>query len=103
MLWNLYIENIAVAKQLDVNFRKGFTVITGQTGAGKSIIIDSLLLLCGAKNGRELIRSGESRAQVSAIFGELEKYYDSLDVLGCPPDENGEIQITRILSADGRG
>ena len=103
MLWNLYIENIAVAKQLEINFREGFTVITGQTGAGKSIIIDSLLLLCGAKNGRELIRSGESRAQVSAIFNELEKYHDSLDALGCPPDENGEIQITRILSADGRG
>lgn len=103
MLWNLYIENIAVAKQLEINFREGFTVITGQTGAGKSIIIDSLLLLCGAKNGRELIRSGESRAQVSAIFSGLEKYHDSLDTFGCPPDENGEIQITRILSSDGRG
>ncbi len=103
MLWNLYIENIAVAKQLEINFREGFTVITGQTGAGKSIIIDSLLLLCGAKNGRELIRSGESRAQVSAIFSGLEKYHDVLETLGCPPDENGEIQISRTLSADGRG
>ncbi len=103
MLWNLYIENIAVAKQLEINFREGFTVITGQTGAGKSIIIDSLLLLCGAKNGRELIRSGESRAQVSAIFSGLEKYYDMLESLGCPPDENGEIQISRTLAADGRG
>lgn len=103
MLWNLYIENIAVAKQLEISFREGFTVITGQTGAGKSIIIDSLLLLCGAKNGRELIRSGESRAQVSAIFSGLEKYRDALETLGCPPDENGEIQISRTLSADGRG
>ncbi len=103
MLWNLYIENIAVAKQLEINFREGFTVITGQTGAGKSIIIDSLLLLCGAKNGRELIRSGESRAQVSAIFSGLEKYQEALESLGCPPDENGEIQISRTLSADGRG
>ena len=103
MLWNLYIENIAVAKQLEITFREGFTVITGQTGAGKSIIIDSLLLLCGAKNGRELIRSGESRAQVSAIFIGLEKYRDALETLGCPPDENGEIQISRVLAADGRG
>ncbi len=103
MLWNLYIENIAVAKQLEIQFKEGFTVITGQTGAGKSIIIDSLLLLCGAKNGRELIRSGENRAVVSGIFGGLEKYRDTLDALGCPPDENGEIQITRTISVDGRG
>ena len=103
MLWNLYIENIAVAKQLDITFRDGFTVITGQTGAGKSIIIDSLLLLCGAKNGKELIRSGENRAQVSAIFTAAEKFRDTLESIGCPPDENGEIQLSRTLSADGRG
>ncbi len=103
MLWNLYIENIAVAKQLDITFRDGFTVITGQTGAGKSIVIDSLLLLCGAKNGKELIRSGETRAQVSAIFTGAEKFHDVLESLGCPPDENGEIQLSRTLSADGRG
>ncbi|MBQ7931869.1 MAG: AAA family ATPase, partial [Clostridia bacterium] len=103
MLWNLYIENIAVAKQLDITFRDGFTVITGQTGAGKSIVIDSLLLLCGAKNGKELIRSGENRAQVSAIFSGAEKFRDTLESLGCPPDENGEIQLTRTLSTDGRG
>jgi len=103
MLWNLYIENIAVAKQLDITFRDGFTVITGQTGAGKSIVIDSLLLLCGAKNGKELIRSGENRAQVSAIFSGAEKFRDTLESLGCPPDENGEIQLTRTLLTDGRG
>lgn len=103
MLWNLYIENIAVAKQLEITFREGFTVITGQTGAGKSIVIDSLLLLCGAKSGKELIRSGESRAQVSAIFCDLEKHREALEALGYPPDENGELQITRIISADGRG
>lgn len=103
MLWNLYIENIAVAKQLEITFREGFTVITGQTGAGKSIIIDSLLLLCGAKNGKELIRSGEKRAQVSAIFTGVERYSSALEALGCPPDENGEMEITRILSTDGRG
>ncbi len=103
MLWNLYIENIAVAKQLEIAFREGFTVITGQTGAGKSIIIDSLLLLCGAKNGRELIRSGEKRAQVSAIFTDVERYSTALEAFGCPPDENGEIELSRTLSTDGRG
>ncbi len=102
MLWNLYIENIAVAKQLEISFREGFTVITGQTGAGKSIIIDSLLLLCGAKNGRELIRSGEDKAVVSAIFGCTESSAERLAELGYPTDENGELEISRTIGADGR-
>jgi len=102
MLWNLYIENIAVAKQLEISFREGFTVITGQTGAGKSIIIDSLLLLCGAKNGRELIRSGEEKAVVSAIFGCTEPSAVRLAELGYPADENGELEISRTINADGR-
>ncbi len=102
MLWNLYIENIAVARQLEISFREGFTVITGQTGAGKSIIIDSLLLLCGAKNGRELIRSGEDKAVVSAIFGCTEQAAAHLSALGYPTDENGELEISRSITADGR-
>lgn len=102
MLWNLYIENIAVAKQLEIAWKDGFTVITGQTGAGKSIIIDSLLLLCGAKNGRELVRTGEEKATVSAIFSCNEGTKDRLTELGYPPDENGEIQLSRQITADGR-
>lgn len=102
MLSNLYIENIAVAKQLDIGFKNGFTVITGQTGAGKSIIIDSLLLLCGAKNGRELIRTGEEKALVSAIFSVSDSEKVRLAEAGFLPDENGDIQISRQISADGR-
>ncbi|MBE6540843.1 MAG: DNA repair protein RecN [Ruminococcaceae bacterium] len=102
MLWNLYIENIAVAKQLDIEFNDGFTVLTGQTGAGKSIIIDSLLLLCGAKNGRELIRTGEERAYVSAIFHTSDSEKMRLEALGYSPDENGEIQVSRQINSDGR-
>lgn len=102
MLWNLYIENIAVAKQLEIQWKEGFTVITGQTGAGKSIIIDSLLLLCGAKNGRELIRTGEEKATVSAIFSCTNSAKERLRELGYQPDENGEIQLSRQITADGR-
>ncbi len=102
MLWNLYIENIAVAKQLEIQFDGGFSVITGKTGAGKSIIIDSILLLCGAKNARELIRSGEERATVSGIFRCSESQKKRLADIGYPADENGEIQLTRQISADGR-
>lgn len=102
MLWSLSIENIAVAKRLDIDLSKGFTVITGQTGAGKSIIIDSLLLLCGAKNGRELIRTGESRATVTGVFSCDGAAAERLLSIGYPPDENGEISLMRIINADGR-
>ncbi len=102
MLWNLYIENIAVAKQLEIQFGTGFTVLTGKTGAGKSIIIDSLLLLCGAKNARELIRSGEDKAVVSAIFTVSGDTRDRLSDMGYAPDENGEIELMRQITADGR-
>ncbi len=68
MLSALHIENIAVVKSLDIDFSGGFTALTGETGAGKSIIIDALGQILGAKADKELIRSGESRALVSALF-----------------------------------
>ncbi len=102
MISSLYIENIAVAKRLDIEFESGFTVITGKTGAGKSIVIDSLLLLCGSKSGRDLIRTGESTAAVSAIFSCDERSARRLAESGYAPDENGEFTITRKLNADGR-
>ena len=102
MLSSLYIENIAVAKRLNIDFSGGFTVLTGRTGAGKSIIIDSLLLLCGAKNARELIRSGEERATVSAVFSCSASEAKALEETGCATDENGEIELTRTITSDGR-
>jgi DNA repair protein RecN (Recombination protein N) len=76
MLMSLHIENIAVIKTLDIDLREGFSVLSGETGAGKSIILDSINLLLGNRVSRELIRTGESRASVSAVFGGL----DSLSV-----------------------
>ena len=102
MLSSLYIENIAVAKRLTVDFSSGFTVITGKTGAGKSIVIDSLLLLCGAKNARELIRSGEEKATVSAVFSVSDDERKTVAEYDVEPDENGEIEITRTVTSDGR-
>jgi DNA repair protein RecN (Recombination protein N) len=102
MLQYLTIENIAVAKQMEISFRGGFTVVTGRTGAGKSIVIDSLLLLCGAKNGRELIRTGEDRAQVSAIFSCAPDAAQALSRIGYPPDEDGVLEVSRTVNADGR-
>ena len=71
MIESLHIENIAVVRSLDVDLSRGMTVLTGETGAGKSIIIDSLNLLLGGRADRELIRNGESRGEVSALFSEI--------------------------------
>ena len=68
MLKSLYIQNIAVAKDLNIEFDNGFTVLTGKTGAGKSVIIDSLALLLGSKGQRDLVRQGEKAAKVFAVF-----------------------------------
>ena len=71
MILSLHIENIAVVKSLDIDMRGGFTVLSGETGAGKSIIVDSLGLLAGARADRELVRTGERTGEVSALFGNI--------------------------------
>ena len=103
MLKNLSITNVAVAKALDLEPDAGFTVLTGETGAGKSIIIDCLGLLCGGKGGREMSRTGEQKAVISGIFDSLSKETLAvLEELGITPDENGELEIQRTISADGK-
>ncbi len=103
MLISLHIENIAVIKSVDIDFSKGFTVLTGETGAGKSIIIDSINLLLGAKADRELIRTGESHAMVSGLFGGLcEHAVGVLSEVGVCTDEDGNILIQRSFGTDGR-
>ncbi len=98
MLESLHIENIAVVKALDIDFSQGFTVLSGETGAGKSIIIDSLGLLMGAKADKELIRSGESRALVSALFSNLERdVVAKIEELGFEC-EDGTLMLSRALS-----
>ena len=67
MLRRLHIENIAVIRQADLSFGEGFSVLTGETGAGKSIIIDSINLLAGNRASRDLVRSGEKSATVCAM------------------------------------
>ena len=68
MLKSLYIENIAVIERASIDFEEGMTVLTGETGAGKSIIIDSINLVLGERTSRELIRTGAKSASVSALF-----------------------------------
>lgn len=103
MITELHIENIAVIKNLTVTFGEGFSVLTGETGAGKSIIIDSVNLLLGGRSTRDLLRSGEERALVSACFeGLSDTLYRSLEELDIYPEEDGRIYIVRTLSADGK-
>ena len=103
MLRTLHIENIAVIKCVDIAFEDGLTVLTGETGAGKSILIDSVGLLLGGKFNREIIRTGESTATVSAVFDSLSKEtVAALSELGYEPDEDGTLLLRRVLHADGK-
>lgn len=103
MLNCLNLSNLAVIKQLSVDFQKGFTAITGETGAGKTVLITGLNLLLGAKADREYIRRGETEADVSALFSALsEGTLSSLREVGVSPDENGELLLSRTVNADGK-
>ncbi len=103
MLRTLHIENIAVIKCVDIAFEDGLTVLTGETGAGKSILIDSVALLLGGKFNRELIRTGQKTATVSAVFDGLsEQALSALSELGYEPDEDGTLLLRRVLHDDGK-
>ncbi len=102
MLRSLHIENIAVIRQLDLDLGNGFSVLTGETGAGKSILIDSInLLLCNRVPGT-LIRRGETVATVRAVFEDLsEAVSDRLEEIGFPCQDRS-LLLQRNLFADGR-
>ncbi len=103
MLASLHIENIAVIRSIDIDMKCGFTVLTGETGAGKSIIIDSINFLMGTRNGKDLIRNGESTALVSALFTDLSPENEGkLNELGINLDENSELYLQRTLNIDGK-
>lgn len=103
MLYSLHIENIAVIRQADIDFRDGFTILSGQTGAGKSIILDAIGLILGDKADKELIRHGEIQASVEAVFGDLSAKTLALSVeLGINIDEDGKLLISRMFSRDGK-
>ena len=102
MLWQLYIENVAIIEKLSVEFSPGFVVFTGETGAGKSILIDSIGAVLGERTNRELVRRGAERALVTAAFSGLpENAVRKLEELGYPPEEDA-VMLSREISADGR-
>src|SRR5437870_9344689 len=101
MLRFLRVRNFALIDQLELHFNHGFNLLSGETGAGKSIIVDALGLLAGSKASSEMVRSGESRAIVEAVFENDLKA--ELDRLGLDSDgADGELIIRREISSDDR-
>ena len=103
MLQSLYLENIALIEKLGIELFPGFNVLTGETGAGKSIIIDAVNFVLGERTSRDLIRNGAARAKVEAVFNlnEGDAAFAALDALGIECDGN-ELILSRELSAAGR-
>ena len=103
MLATLHIENIAVAKSVDIDFSSGFTVFTGETGAGKSIIVDSISLITGGRFKSEMLRTGEKEAMVSAYISDISpENLSALSELGVSTDEDGGLYIQRNFHSDGK-
>ncbi len=102
MLKFLHIENIAVVKSADIEFDRGFHVLTGETGAGKSVIIDSILMLSGGKVSRDMIRAGERYALSEALFDGIGgSLAEKLTELGVDCEE-GEVMLSHKLTAEGK-
>lgn len=102
MLSELYIENVAIIDKASIALYRGFNLFTGETGAGKSILIDSINFVLGGKASRDLIRTGTSRAVVSAHFTDINpQAVSALVTLGFSV-EDSEVLITRDLSSNGR-
>ena len=104
MLKSLHIENIAVIEKTDIDMSRGFNALTGETGAGKSIIIDSINAVLGERTSKELIRSGCTKAEVTALFCDLSD--TSKQILldnGYEVDDDGNLLVMRVLSATGSG
>ena len=115
MLKLLHIENIAVVERADIEFARGLNILTGETGAGKSIVIDAISAVTGGRVSRDVIRTGSEAASVTAVFSVAtdEGYADDrvadsrfaagwLDENGIEPDESGDVIVARKISADGK-
>ncbi len=98
MLLNLSINNVAVIEKANADFSDGFNILTGETGAGKSLLIDSLSMVLGMRTSRELIRQGASFASVTALFSSD----ISLEEFDITPEEDGSILLSRKISSDGK-
>lgn len=103
MLCSLKIENIAIIESAEITFSDGLNVLSGETGAGKSIIIDALSAVLGERTSKELIRTGESSAKVVAVFESVSKETEEvLKELNIDVPEDHALQVQRIINMDGK-
>ncbi len=104
MLQSLHIENVAVIEKADISFEEGLAVLTGETGAGKSIVIDAINAVLGERITRDVVRTGTDKAYISAVISDLpDTVVAVLEEQGFVPEEDGTLLIQRGLTADGKG
>ena len=104
MLQSLHIENVAVIEKTDITFGAGLTTLTGETGAGKSIVIDAINALLGERITRDVVRTGADKAYIAGVFDHLPAAVLAvLEELDLSPEEDGTLLIQRSLTADGKG
>ena len=103
MLKTLNIENIAVIEKADIEFSPGLNALTGETGAGKSIVVDSINAILGERTSRELVRHGADSANVSAYFCDINNdVKNKLNEMGLPCEDDGSLLLSRKITAQGK-
>ncbi|MDE5996518.1 MAG: AAA family ATPase, partial [Eubacterium sp.] len=103
MLKTLNIENIAVIEKAQIEFNNGLNVLTGETGAGKSIVVDSINAILGERTSRELVRHGADFAFVSALFEDIsDTVKNKLEELGYSVEEDNSLLLTRKITEAGK-
>ena len=101
MLTHLQLKDLVIVDQTELELNPGMTALTGETGAGKSIVVDALLLIAGGRAGSDIVRQGAERAEVTASFAQLPK--GAVQWLNAQSvDFDGELVIRRVVGADGR-
>lgn len=103
MLEHLHIKNVALIRESEISFGEGLNILTGETGAGKSMVIDSLQFALGGRAGKDFLRRGEKQASVEALFAvDTKALREKLEENGIEPEEDGSVLITRTLSETGK-
>lgn len=103
MLEHLHIKNVALIRESEISFGEGLNILTGETGAGKSMVIDSLQFALGGRAGKDFLRHGEKQASVEALFAlQSDALQEKLEENGIQPEEDGSVLITRTLQETGK-